>query len=218
MIGIDNLDLAHVCAEDPGERTFVTWYDLWNGVIWHIGDGLSHVMDTTIGKKIRHAQSQLGTDVHTSSYIQNLWNRKKRVLKTFHRSTAHLATSLFGLMIRPDFRTKNMTNKERRLSAAISRRMLSLGHHAFKIHLTHRCKQTGTIIHVCNEAFTSKICGTCAFYHKKLGKAKTFHCPACNTAEMRDGGASRKILLKTVINCALEFSSTSGTAHVRVEL
>ena len=101
-----------------------------------------------------------------------------------------------------------MVARESSLSSDISRRMLSLGHGPYRQRLDMRCERTGTIVFYVNESFTSKICGGCSFYHANLGANKIFHCPQCRTTESRDGGASRKVLLKAVISVALEALAT----------
>jgi hypothetical protein len=101
-----------------------------------------------------------------------------------------------------------MVARESSLSSDISWRMLSLGHGAYRQRLDMRCERTGTIVFYVNESFASKICGGCSFYHANLGANKIFHCPQCRTTESRDGGASRKVLLKAVISVALEALAT----------
>ena len=114
LMGGEHTELLRVCGEDPGERTFATWFDIWNGVIWEIGDGFSAYLDNSIHKQIRRAQGKLSIDCLTPAnglsdkpqnlcnLIQRLWNRRKRKVEAFHR-TAHLATCLFGLILRPPF-------------------------------------------------------------------------------------------------------------------
>jgi len=78
--------------------------------------------------------------------------------------------------------------------------MLSLGHGNFRLLLNSKAKTRHTTICASNESFTTKICGNCRFYHRTLGAAEIFNYPNCQVVEMRDGGSSRKILLKEVFN------------------
>jgi len=91
LMGGEHTELLRVCGENPGERTFATWFDIWNGVIWEIGDGFSAYLDNSIHKQIRRAQGKLSIDRLTPAnglsdkpqnlcnLIQRLWNRRKRI-------------------------------------------------------------------------------------------------------------------------------------------
>jgi len=48
---------------------------------------------------------------------------------------------------------------------------------------------------ICDEHYTSKICGSCGELHHNLGKNKTFICPHCHYEADRDINAARNILL-----------------------
>jgi putative transposase len=188
--------LAHFGAEDPGERTFLTVYDIWNGVVWYCGDAWTALQERSLLfpidklKSERDTKKWLGTltdaeDQRYTELISSRWRHLECNRRKLHKTLARLYGALFKVIIRPDFRTGGLTRRHRRLSGPISRRLRTLGFCEFKSELEQVAVNTDMVIMVVNESFTSKICGSCGFYHRSLGKSKTFHCPNCLCKEER---------------------------------
>jgi hypothetical protein len=188
--------LFHAGFEDPGERTFVTVYDLWNGVVWFGGDGWTDKQYRTILRPIDQIKSIRDKGLYRNQVskeqerafndsIARKWRQLERNRHKLHKTIAQLYGAMFTLIVRPDFRTKGMTRKHRRISAHVSRRLRMLGFYDFKLEVQRVCANTGLLALTVNEFYTSKICGSCAYYHRDLGGSKVFTCPKCDVTEDR---------------------------------
>lgn len=189
--------LLRVGSEDPGERTFTSVYDIWNGVVWYCGDGWTDRQFRKVLREIDQLKSKRDQKLHrqgvlspkeAAKYADRLsrkWTQLRRNRLKLHQTVAQLYGALFSIVIRPDFRTGGMTRKQRRISGKVSRRLRSLGFHDFKKRLEQVALNTDLVIVTMDESFTSKICGSCGHYHRGLGKSKVFHCPSCGTVEER---------------------------------
>ena len=193
-----------VAAEDPGVRTFLTVYDLWNGVVWYLGDGWGWAQEERILKPIDKLRSQLDTGLADGTLTKGgeaeldlrdrmhlRWKRLHRNRRKLHHTLARLYGALFRIVFRPNFSVFQLTRRHRSLSSSISRRMRVLSFYAFKLRLERVAAMTGLVIRVVNESFTSKICGSCGHYHRNLGRSKVFTCPECNVTEERGRWAPR---------------------------
>lgn len=211
-VGAD-VKLLRVGAEDPGERTFVSVYDVWNGVVWYCGEGWTDRQQRTLLTPIDKIQSERDKlkfqgaltperEEELNDQMQIKWKQLRRNREKLHRTVANLYGTLFTLIIRPDFRTGGMTRRHRRLSGPISRRLRLLGFYEFKQTLRLVASRTGLLVMVVDESFTSKICGSCSRYHKALGKSKVFACPQCKAVEER-GECVRVHLLLRILPVAL---------------
>ena len=49
--------------------------------------------------------------------------------------------------------------------------MMQLGHFRFRQFLEHKCKEFGTALEICSEAYTSITCGNCGGLGRKLALA-----------------------------------------------
>ena len=183
--------------------TFECRYDLWNATVWYCGDDYAQVLERSALREIANNQSlhDRAADSKTKNRCKHrmtlLWNRLRRRRRGLHKELANLYSKLFSHILRPDFRVSHLTRRYRRLSARISRRMRSISIYSFKLELERVSRNSGMVIVKVNESFTSKICGKCGAYHRRLGGAKLFKCPddACGHVAERDGSAARKILL-----------------------
>ena len=78
-----------------------------------------HAKQSPLCSQFHQSHSQMPM-TRVIDHIHRLWSRCKRLVKAFHKTVVHLATSLFGLIVRPLFQTKAMF----RGSAACRARLL----------------------------------------------------------------------------------------------
>ena len=206
--------------------TFGYRYDLWNATVWYCGDDYAQVLERKALREISNNQSvhDRTSDTKTRNRCKHrmtlLWNRLRRRRRGLHKELANVYSKLFSHILRPDFRVSHLTRRYRRLSARISRRMRSISLYSFKLELERVSRNTGMVIVKVNESFTSKICGKCGAYHRRLGGAKLFQCPVgtCGHLAERDGSASRKILLLFMFSRTLKTTTVmSSSCNVSVD-
>ena len=191
-----------VVALDPGVRTFQAWYS--QDACGEIGKGAA----ARIYKRVRwidKAMEKLSscTRSRTRKRLQVAIDRMRLKLKNvqddLHWKTAKWLCSSFSTIFIPEFQVSNMITKgKRRLRKKSVRNMLSLRHYSFRQRLITKAEEYGVKVEVCNEAYTSKTCGSCGVLHHKLGGAKVFKCPSCGIVMDRDYNGARNILLRCV--------------------
>ena len=194
--GVTDVSFVHAAAEDPGERTAWTVYDWWNGVVWYLGHGWTNAEHRNIMRpkdklqskrdKLAATKNASDTDLKAIDWkMKRLGLQHERNRDKLHRTVARLYGALFRTVFRPTFRTGPMMVKHRSISPEVTRRMGSIGHYAFGKRLGLIAKHKGMKIHRVNESYTSKLCGSCAHYHRHLGRSKVFVCPKCRKEEER---------------------------------
>jgi putative transposase len=75
----------------------------------------------------------------------------------------------------------------------------------FMVRLKEKCKEHQKVLHIQNEACTSKTCSSCGWYNENLGRSRTFVCLECNLVIDRDVNAARNIYLRSWLENGLEF-------------
>ena len=130
------------------------------------------------------------------AYLRML-TRVKFKIKVHKKAVAYLVRN-YKVIRLPEFNSKSMSNKtKRKLSSKATRSMLTWSHFQFrellkaKVQLYQNCHLV-----ICDEPYTSKICGKCGFIHKKLGSSELFVCPVCDYRAGRDINGARNILLR----------------------
>jgi len=58
-----------------------------------------------------------------------------------------------------------------------------------------------------SEAYRYKTCDHCSHVHKKLGRAKVFKCPNCQTSILRNVNEARNIMLRALQAVAFTVAS-----------
>jgi transposase len=204
-------DQKRICALDPGQRSFLSGFDL-QGNSFQLG------MDVQAGlRKLKFkrnlAQSQydkLKKQNHRSYKEYKMFARAKRAfylatnkisdyIKQLHYHSCKYLTENYDKIIIPVYGTQKMVkpgcNKWNDM-------ILSLNHFAFRSLLIARCEVLRKTVIVCTEEYTSVTCGQCSSHKMDLGASKVYKCSHCNYKADRDENAAFNIL-RFVINSAL---------------
>lgn len=192
-----------VASLDPGVRAFQTVYDAKRQCTLSVGGAdISRVI--RIAKCADKLQSKWSQDGVKSRQRYKMKRAAKRIHKRVqnltgevHRKLARFLCTQYDEVLIPEFGVQKMTSKmERKIGSKSVRQMISWSHYAFRQRLLHKAEELGVIVHVVNEAFTSKTCGSCGKLNAKLGSSKHFHCPSCHYEADRDENGARNILLR----------------------
>ena len=199
----ETLPEGEVIALDPGVRTFLTGYDP-GGVIWEVGAKdmeriyrLCHTID-----RLQSRWSQPSCR-HRKRYrlqraARRIRLRIRRLIDECHKRTSKWLCENYHFILVPEFQVSHMvTRGQRRLNSKTARALLTWSHYRFRQRLLQKAELYPTCqVIVCDEAYTSKTCGSCGFLHHKLGGNKTFTCPSCQVVRDRDDNGARNIWLR----------------------
>jgi len=200
--------LVPQAACDPGVDVFLTAkIDCEDGQFeLQLGKGTSQRIEERFRKKKSSLQSYYSREhlseslkLELASAMLENSKRRAREIRKLHEYAIQLLFAMATVIYLPPFDTARMTLRKKRLSANVTRRMLSLKHAEFRNLVQRRARNTGIkrIIFV-TEEHTSKTCGSCGVRHPNLGPSKVHFCHSCKCCEERDGGAARKILMKSL--------------------
>jgi len=200
--------LVAQAACDPGVDVFMTAkIDCEDGQFeLQLGKGTSQRIEEAFRKKKSFLQSFYSRDklsaqlkLELASAMLENSKRKQREIRKLHENTIQILFAMASVIYLPPFDTARMTIRRKRLSANVTRRMLSLEHAEFRNLIQRRARNSkNKRIHFVTEESTSKTCGSCGVRHPNLGPSKVHFCHSCKCCEERDGGAARKILLKSL--------------------
>lgn len=195
---------------DPGVRTFQTIYSD-EGIAGKIGDNACDgIIDIglRIDKIISFLTLNKGTLTKRTRYnIRKrcflLRAKIKNKIKDLHWKTANYLCSTFKHIFLPTFEVSNMVRKDlpyraRKIGSKTVRKMLTLSHGMFRERILYMSKIWGSVIHLCDESYTSQACGGCGLLNKELGGAKIYKCNDCGYILDRDFNASRNIHMKQI--------------------
>lgn len=122
-----------------------------------------------------------------------------------HRKLARWLCANHKVILLPKFSPRQIARrkdlplgKRRAIGKKTARRLYQLGHYRFRVFLTHKAKELGCTLVVCDEYWTSKTCGSCGATNPELGKQKTFRCGKCGFVCDRDANAARNVLLRYI--------------------
>lgn len=193
-----------IISLDPGVRTFMTGFDP-SGEIWEWGKQdigriyrLCHVVDDLqsrwMGKDVRHKRRY-----NMRKAARRVRYRIRNLIDEVHKKLAKWLCEKYDVVLLPVFETSKMIRKgQRKLRSKTARAMVTWSHYRFRQRLLYKSSiytHSPRII-LCDEAYTSKTCGSCGHIHDKLGGSKVFHCPRCNYTTDRDVNGARNILLR----------------------
>ena len=197
-----------VVSIDPGIRTFATCYDLRDRTIsdW----GCSHTTKilywlirkaSRLEKKVREARGRHRRRI--AAVAARIRKRSTDLVNELHKKCAIWLCETYDVVLLPKFDTRQMaqrTNREdgraRKIGKKTAGAMVRLSHYKFRSFLLHKARQTGTVVELCDENWTSKTCGQCGTLNGKLGSRKRFACPRCGYDVDRDHNAARNILIR----------------------
>ena len=190
-------------ALDPGVRTFQTFYSEEN-IAGKIGDNIcDRLMD--IGEKEDIIKSLVVNSKRTRYNINKrrflLRTKIRNVVNDLHWKSANYLCTTFKHILLPTFNVSEMVtrlpSRARKIGSKTVRKMLFLSHYKFKERLKYMGRIKGSIIHDCNEAYTTKTCGMCG-NQEEMGGKKVFRCSVCPFELDRDYNGARNIYIKQI--------------------
>jgi len=190
-------------ALDPGVRTFQTFYSERSA--GKIGNGISNYL-LGRGKRIDRLQSIIKTEELEKQTKHNLRKRCsllrtkiKNIINDLHWKTANFLCKTYKNILLPYFNVKGMIekipDKVRKISSTTVRNMLTLSHYKFKERLKYMGEVRGNNVIICNEAYTTKTCGSCG-NQQEIGGEKIYKCKKCGFELDRDYNGARNIYIK----------------------
>ena len=212
---------------DPGNRTFSTMYSP-EGFAGSVGDkDVSRIFrmlkthdklqsesvkkfnrrnrSTPKTSKTREGEPDSlkgGSQIHLAVLREKIKNLRDEV----HWQTISFLVKNFKNIFIPKLDTKNMIMKgSRNLNRKSVRQMLTWSHGMFMERLIGKAREfKDTHVHVVDECYTSKTCGSCGVINESLGSSKWFSCKRCGFQCERDLNGARNIFIKTVCEGVLE--------------
>ena len=128
--------------------------------------------------------------------LQRIQNRINEV----HKKSSTWLCRNYRVILLPKFESSRMVRRcHRKLAAKTAHGMLNWAHYRFRQRLVSMAElYPWCRVILCDEPFTSKICGQCGELHHNVGSSKTFKCPSrtCGYHADRDASAARHILLR----------------------
>lgn len=197
-----------IVAIDPGIRTFATCYGLRDRKAsdW----GCSHTTKilywlirkaSRLEKKAGEARGRHRKRI--AAVAARIRKRSTDLVTELHRKCAIWLCETYDVVLLPKFDTKQMAQRKnredgraRKIGKKTAGAMVRLSHYKFRSFLLHKARQTGTVVELCDENWTSKTCGRCGTLNGKLGSSKAFRCPRCAYEADRDHNAARNILIR----------------------
>lgn len=188
---------------DPGVRTFQTGFDTTGNVL-EFGVGYNGIFNRCLKIDRIYGKSQAQKLPHRTRHhlryrvLPRYRARLKNVVHDLHSKLAKFLCENYDDIHLPLFEVSRMVSKKhlrRCLNSKTVRMMLTWKHFAFRELLKHKCLLSGSRLHVCNEAYTSKTCYRCGFVTKGTS-SKTFRCSECSLVCDRDINGAINIMLR----------------------
>ena len=195
-----------IVSLDPGVRTFLTFYSP-EGITGKIGNGIIDKLikiGKRVDKMIGHASKEetVRLKKRINMRCDLLRTKMRNIVKDLHHKAADYLTKNFRTIILPTFDVSKMVIiGKRNISSKTVREMLSLSHGKFREILRGKAEERDRTLHLCDESYTSKTCGSCGNIDKDLGGSKVYKCTNKRCKKRgkkidRDIHGARNILLK----------------------
>ena len=168
---------ARIVALDPGVRSFLTWFSETDA--GHIAKGdfggiqrhCAH-LDELLSKAKLETRRFAKRNKYRAT--ERMRNRIRNLVDELHHKTARWLVDHYDIILLPTFETSEMTSKAtRKIQSKTVRSMLTFAHYRFQQFLKWKCWQTGKVLALTNEAYTSKTCSWSGEIIANLGGRKT---------------------------------------------
>lgn len=192
-----------IVAIDPGVRTFCSCYSPSGETFeWGKADIGRLYRLCRAADKLQSRWSQNGV-LHRQRYrLQRAARRIRKKIRDLvdevHKKFTKWIVTNYRTVLLPRFNTQRMVRRaDRRIGSKTARSMLTWAHYRFRVRLLNKVREHPWCkVVICDEAYTSKTCGSCGKINAKLGASKLFRCPHCNVSMDRDINGARNILIR----------------------
>ena len=189
---------------DPGSKTFLTYHSP-DGTWGEIG---TFEEQENVLRKADTLKSKMDTIGHSKS---SNWRRRVRRLilglhekvrnrtADLHNKVCSWVVNTYRIVLLPIFESSKMVSSGK-LYSTTCRKMMTWSHYKFQRKLVDLAqKYTDVKVRLCNEAFTTKQCGSCGSINGSMTLSdRTFNCPSCGLQSSRDGHAARNVGLRSL--------------------
>lgn len=160
--------------------------------------------------RLRHKIDKEGTSKRNKKMYWKVFYRLSNIIKNkvddFHWRCIKYLTDNYDCISVGNLKIKQiikcLTNSNQRKTVRI---LSVLRMSKFMDRLKEKCKEHNKVLHIQNEACTSKTCSGCGWYNETLGRSRTFVCLECNIVIDRDVNAARNIYLRSWLENGLHF-------------
>lgn len=189
---------------DPGSKTFLTYHSP-DGTWGEIGTFESQEKLLVRADRLKSRLDKEGTS-HDSRWRRHM---KRRVLKLFekvrnrttdlHNKICSWVVNTYRLVLIPEFKTSQMVSSKK-LYTKTCRKMMTWSHFSFRSRLMWMAQKfTDVKVRYCNEAYTTKQCGSCGVINRSMTlNDRVFNCSSCGLTSSRDGHAARNVGLRSL--------------------
>lgn len=189
---------------DPGAKTFLTYHSP-DGTWGEIGTFEKQQQLLVMADRLKSRLKKEGSS-NTSRWRRHLKRRILKLLKKVRNRTSDLHNKICSWVVNtylavllPEFKTSQMVSSKR-LHSKTCRKMMTWSHYNFRSKLIGMAqKYTDVKIRLCNEAYTTKQCGSCGVIDRAMTlNNRTFNCSSCGLTASRDGHAARNVGLRSL--------------------
>lgn len=195
----------NIISLDPGIKTFLTGYDIKgnaiklntnenNGRLYKIKQYINK-LNSDLSKASKHK-----TKYNIRKMIKKLYKKIDNLRKDMHHKIAKFLCKRYKIIILPEFGTKQMISKEKRLSKQNKDKMVLNSHYTFRRRLMDKAKEYNTDVLITKEHYTSKTCSNCGSINYKFKIGDEYRCKKCKSIFDRDINAAKNILIKTLVS------------------
>ena len=212
-----------IIALDPGVRTFQTGYDP-SGRVVEFGRGdMGRIRRLCTHMDELQGRLAVVTRNRARWRMKRAWHRMqlriRNLIDEAHKKIVRFLCLNYDVVLLPAFKTQQMMRKKdtpRTIGPKTARSMATWAHYRFKRRLLFKRQEHPSChVAICDEAYTSKTCGSCGMVNQELGGAKQFVCPSCGYHVDRDINGARNILLKNSSLFGLAVVETLGLTPSR---
>ena len=191
---------GRIIALDPGVRTFLTGFHEQGA--FKIGNGaqtrifrLCLFADRLISK-IAKVEPKRKRNMRKA--LDRIYWKIQDLIADLHFKSATYLCDNFDIILLPTFEVSDMVTKsKRKIRSKTVRQMLTLSHYKFKQRIKSKAEETGKIVQLCNEAYTSKTASWTGEI-KQIGGSKTI--TSGGVTLDRDVNGGRGIFLRSLVD------------------
>jgi len=189
-----------------------------NATLWRIANNANslrarmqhpRLRTNIVGRGKRHRKRR-----HMKRAAARLERRIRNLASELHRKLAPWVCQNYDTVLLPSFQVSEMVEKRdrrgrrRKIGRRTMKEMYSLRHYAFRAYLVYLASRYGTQVVFCDEAYTTKTCGSCGLQNA-IGGSEVYKCAHCGAPFDRDENAARNILLKYIVDSGISIGCHS---------
>lgn len=193
---------GHMISIDPGVKSFLTFHSP-DGSCGDIGRFLP-LKRTLLEADNTKSKYDLLKGSRNARWRRHTFRRFLRKLRKvrcrisdLHKKIASWMCKRFRLILLPKFETSKMVSSN--LISKTCRSMMTWSHYRFRrilVNMAQKFKEVKVLI--CNEAYTTKTCGSCGSVRDMSLNDRIFRCNSCGYVCDRDLNAARNIGLRSL--------------------